>query len=518
MTQIVSLIVLVIFVAVTCFIGVASTKKANTLDGFLLGGRNIGAWLSAFAYGTSYFSAVIFIGYAGKHGWDIGLASIWIGIGNAIIGSTIAWILLAKKTRRMTISLSARTMPEMFAGRYNSKGMKIYSALIIFIFLVPYAASVYKGLGSLFSTIFPVFGDNGTVICMAIVAVFTAVYLVLGGYVATAVNSLVQGILMLAGVILMVVGIINNPAVGGLANGIEALKAESPSLVSVFGGSNFNFLAVNILLTSFGVWGLPQMVHKFSALKNEKNIPQATIISTIFAIIIGCGAYLAGSFGRFFIPTLENGQPECGFDYVVPEMLTKAFGTDIGGSILIAILLVCVLSASMSTLSSVVLTSASSITVDLIPTVRKTPIKANRQMLLTRGLCLAFVLLSFIFATSNFAVIVSIMAYSWGIVAGCFLGPYIWGLYWKKTTKAGAWAGMISGVAVVAIMVIYGIITSPVLETDGLYAAFQAVSTNSPTFGCVAMAVSVVIVPLVSLFTKKPDSEVVERAFSVPVE
>ena len=153
--QVTTVAALILFALVMVAIGVYSYRKTKTIDGFLLGGRNIGAWVSAFAYGTSYFSAVIFIGYAGKHGWDIGVGSIWIGIGNAVLGCLLAWMLAAKRTRRMTHKMQAKTMPEFFQLRYFSKPMKIFAAIIIFVFLVPYSAAVSKGLGSLFNTIFP---------------------------------------------------------------------------------------------------------------------------------------------------------------------------------------------------------------------------------------------------------------------------------------------------------------------------------------------------------------------------
>ncbi len=513
MTQIIALIALAVFSAILIAIGVITSGKAKTLDGFLLGGRNIGPWLSALSYGTTYFSAVIFIGYAGKHGWDIGMASLWIGVGNAVLGSALAWIMLAKKTRRMTHALSARTMPEFFAARYGDKKMKVYSALIIFIFLVPYAASVYKGLGSLFGSIFPndILGMSPETACMAIVALLAAVYLVLGGYFATAINNLIQGIIMLASVVIMCVALVNRPEVGGFTAAMEGLRQTDPSLVDLSGGSNASFLLTNIALTSFGVWGLPQMIHKYYAIKDEKSIRQGAVIATVFALVIGCGAYFAGSLGRFFIAADASGAPAVGYDNVVPEMLNKAFGSSFGGNILLSLILLCVLSASISTLTSVVLTSSSSITVDLAQ-VCGVKWDQRRQMLSTRILCLLFIVLSFIFATFRFAIIVSIMSYSWGIISGCFIGPYFWALYSKKTTRAGAWAGMISGIVTVAGLTLYSMFTGPEIE-NGFMAAFSAAGANSPLFGTIAMAVSFVIVPLVSAVTKKLPEEITAQAF-----
>ncbi|MDR1247460.1 MAG: sodium:solute symporter, partial [Clostridiales Family XIII bacterium] len=249
MTQMIAVIVLLCFVAVTLSVGIISAKKAVTLDGFLLGGRNVGPWLSAFAYGTTYFSAVIFVGYAGMFGWSIGLASIWIGVGNALLGCLLAWLVLAKPARRMTHALNARTIPELFAGRYQSRGMKLYAALIIFIFLVPYAAGVYKGLGVLFSSIFT--GVSPTV-CIAFVAVLTGAYLVLGGYVATSLNDFVQGVIMLAGLAAMIAILLSRPEVGGFSHMLSRLSAIDPNYTDFFGGANIKLLIPNILLTSFG--------------------------------------------------------------------------------------------------------------------------------------------------------------------------------------------------------------------------------------------------------------------------
>jgi SSS family solute:Na+ symporter len=491
MTQLIATISLVVFVAVMLSVGIYSTKKAGTLEGFLLGGRNIGPWITAFAYGTTYFSAVIFIGYAGMFGWNIGLGSIWIGIGNAIIGCLLAWIFLAKRTRRMTRTLDARTMPEFFAARYDSRRMKIYAAAIIFIFLVPYAAGVYKGLGTMFSAIF-VGADPVT--CMLIVAVLTGIYLVLGGYVATSTNDFIQGIIMIFGLSAMVLILVSKPEVGGFAAAFEKLSAIDPKLVDLTGGSSAGFLVTNICLTSFGVWGLPQMVHKYYAIKDESNIKVATIVSTLFATIIGCGAYFTGSLSRLFIQADANGLPNVpgGFDGVVPSMLMSALTENVFSTIILSIILLLLLSASMSTLSSIVLSSSSAVSVDLVKEVHP-KIKPKSQVILMRLLCLLFISLSFIFATANISFIVNLMSFSWGVVAGSFIGPFLWGLYSKNITRAGAWAGMLSGIIVVGGCIIYNTAIS----------GFDAAKSMAPVFGVSAMAVSVIIVPVVSAFSKK---------------
>lgn len=508
-TQIVTIIALVIFALAMIGIGIYSWRKTQTIDGFLLGGRNIGAWVSAFAYGTSYFSAVVFVGYAGQHGWNIGLGSMWIGIGNALLGCLLAWQLLAKRTKVMTTTLNTKTMPEFFERRYDSKAIKIFAAVIIFVFLVPYSAAVYKGLSSMFSAIFPSVHNN---VWLLVIAVLTAFYLVLGGYVATAYTDFVQGIIMIVGVFAMIIAIVKNEAIGGFSQIIPRLSAipeVGGQLTSWYGGSSLKFLCVNILLTSFGTWGLPQMVSKYYAIKDLKAVKQAKVISTVFALIIGCGAYFVGALSRL---VLNNQLPEGGVDSVIPQTLLTALGdSNLITTIILALILILLLSASMSTLSSIVLSSASAISVDLIPEIKKNYDQKN-QMLVTRILCLVFVALSYIFATTNITIIVNIMSFSWGIVSGCFIGPYIWGIYSKKITKIGAWSGMIAGfLTVVATTLVLTFMNLG--SAEGAYEAFKMAATKAPEMGCAAMAVSLVVTPVVSIFTPKFSKEHLETVF-----
>ncbi|MBP3650534.1 MAG: sodium:solute symporter [Clostridia bacterium] len=508
--QLYTLVALAIYAIAMALIGCISYGKSKTLDGFLIGGRNIGAWASAFAYGTTYFSAVVFVGYAGQHGWNIGLGAIWIGIGNAVLGCLLSWLLFANRTRKMTKRLNARTMPDYFEKRYNAKGMKILAAIIIFIFLVPYSAAVYKGLGSLFSAVFP---GVETWVWMLIIAALTAVYLVAGGYIATAYTDMIQGIVMIAGVVCLIVAVLKHDSVGGLSGlvqnlaNFESLPGDpnpitGSQLTSLFGGSSFKFLCVNIMLTSFGTWGLPQMIGKFYAIKDTAAIKRGTIISTIFCTVIGCGAYLIGSTSRLIL----GGQlPAGGIDSIIPTLLMEVLGGGTLGIVLLSVIMILLLSASMSTLEAVVLTSASAVAVDLIPAVRKKETMPETQMLLTRILCLVFVACSFIFATQNIPIIVSLMSFSWGLVSGCFIGPYIWGLFSKKITKAGAYAGILAGLLTVggATLVI------------SLNSGFSAAAAKSPEMGVCAMALSMIVVPLVSAVTKnsKQDNERINELF-----
>jgi len=481
---------LVLFVAVMIGVGIYSRRRITGVQDFLLGGRKMGAWMSAFAYGTTYFSAVIFIGYAGKTGWGFGLSATWVGIGNAVIGSLLAWLVLAKRTRRMTHELNASTMPEFFEKRYGSKAMKIVTAIIIFVFLVPYSASVYQGLSYLFERAFGI----PFVYCMIAMAVLTAIYLLLGGYVATAINDFIQGIIMIIGIILMIIFVIANPAVGGLGEGIRKLSeipGDGPGLVSVFSNQPLNLLAL-IILTSLGTWGLPQMVHKFYAIKDENAIKKATVVSTLFAALIGGGAYFVGAFGRVY---LDNQVPvvngKANFDMIVPMMLEKSLP-----EALMAVVIVLVLSASMSTLSSLVLVSSSAISLDLLKGTLFPKMKKELVMVIMRMLCVIFVILSLVVALTPNAIL-TLMSFSWGTIAGAFLAPFVYGLYWKGTTKSGAWAGFITGFGCsIGGTIIYGM--------NPQYA---------PNIGAVSMLVSLVVVPAVSLLSSKLAKKDVDEAY-----
>lgn len=187
---------LVIFFAVMVSVGLYSRRHATSVDGFVLGGRSVGPWLTAFAYGTSYFSAVVFVGYAGQFGWKYGMASTWIGLGNAVLGSLLAWVVLGRRTKVMTQKLNSKTMPDFFGERYGSKALKIAASVIVFVFLIPYTASVYNGLSRLFGMAFNI----PYTYCVIGMAVFTGVYVILGGYMATAINDFIQGIIMLIGI------------------------------------------------------------------------------------------------------------------------------------------------------------------------------------------------------------------------------------------------------------------------------------------------------------------------------
>ena len=508
--MLVKCILLILFFAVMIGVGVYCRRTASDVQGFVLGGRNVGSWLTAFAFGTSYFSAVIFVGYAGQFGWKYGLAATWIGLGNALIGSLLAWRILGRRTRLMTQHLQSATMPDFFGKRFFSNPLKVAASVIVFIFLIPYTASLYNGLSRLFSMAFHV----DYVWCVLGMAVLTGIYVVVGGYMATAVNDFIQGLIMLVGICAVIASVLNGN--GGFTAAVESLSQipseSAPALngafVSFLGPQPIYLLGV-VMLTSLGTWGLPQMVGKFYAIRNEAAIRKGTFISTFFAIIVAGGCYFLGGFGRLYGGSIEYtaaGTPV--YDSIVPSMLATL------PDLMIGVVIILVLSASMSTLSSLVLTSGSTLTLDIIdPAMAKarkgTHMHERNKLLCIRLLVLFFIIVSSVIAIiqakSSVTFIAQLMGISWGALAGAFLAPFLYGLYWKRTTSASVWASFIVGVGVMC---------------GCMYCTFTGKSFISPYFtspinaGMLAMLLGLVVVPVVSLCSRQNRKAEVDEMFS----
>ena len=493
----VKIILLILFFSIMVGVGVYSRKRAGNVNDFVLGGRAVGPWLTAFAFGTSYFSSVVFVGYAGQFGWKYGLSSTWIGLGNAFIGSLLAWLILGRRTRLMTQRLDAKTMPEYFGKRFDSKALQIAGSAIAFVFLVPYTASIYNGLSRLFGMAFSLNYKT----CIIIMAVLTGIYVIVGGYMATALNDFIQGVFMLIGIVAVIVAVLKGH--GGFLSSLHqlsllpaddvavpALQGSKGLFTSFFGPDPLNLLGV-VVLTSLGTWGLPQMVHKFYTIKDEKAINTGTVVSTFFAIVVAGGCYFLGGFGRLFdSPAIYNADGSIAFDTIVPQMLSTL------PDVLIGIVMVLVLSASMSTLSSLVLTSSATFTLDFLKQTVAKDLKEKSQLIIMRVLVAIFVIVSVVLALNPPTFIAQLMGISWGALAGAFLAPFMYGLYSKKITKAAVWASYICGVGLIVVNMFVKFIASPI------------------NAGAISMLLGLVVVPIVSAVTPKLDKENVDKMFA----
>jgi SSS family solute:Na+ symporter len=491
-------VMLLAFFSVMVGIGLYCRRHTADVNGFVLGGRSVGPWLSAFAYGTSYFSAVVFVGYAGQFGWKYGIAATWAGIGNALLGSLLAWAVLGRRTRIMTQHLDSATMPEFFGKRFGSRSLKLAASVISFIFLIPYTASLYNGLSRLFAMAFNV--DYG--VCVAAMAVLTGVYVIAGGYMATAINDFIQGIIMIVGICAVIAAVLRSQ--GGFLAALEGLaRVEDPAVsaapgvfASFFGPDPLNLLGV-VLLTSLGTWGLPQMVQKFYAIKSEAAVRKGMIISTLFAAVVAGGCYFLGGFGRLCAGGVDVAAQ--GYDAIIPAMLSGL------GDFLIAVVVILVLSASMSTLSSLVLASSSTLTLDFLKDTLMPGMNEKKQVRMMRLLIVVFIAISVVLAIlqyhSSVTFIAQLMGISWGALAGAFLAPFLYGLYWKRTTKAACWANFIFSCA---------FMLADILAPS----AFPALLRSPINAGAFCMLLGLVLVPVVSLFTPRPAKELVDQTFA----
>ncbi len=468
-------------------IGFVTGRKSKNMGDFTVGGRSAGAWMSAFSYGTAYFSAVMFIGYAGGTGWEYGIWGVLPGIGNAIFGSLLAWLLLAKRTRKITREKGITSMPQLFEKTFGSRAMKLFSAIVIFVFLMPYSASVYKGLTSVCAVLL----DIDEMTCMIIIAIVSAVLVVAGGYLTALRADFIQGAVMLVGVGALIFAVFNSQPVGGFAEGFKNIAQKTSELeLGVFDHIG---LWATVLMTSFGTWGLPQMIHKYYGIRDDKEVSRGTVISTFFAFVVAGGGYLIGSLSHLFFDELPKG----GRDYIVPNMLDNAGIADV----LVGIVLVLLIAASVSTLSSITITASSTLTMDII---RDRILKDKEKDLsgMTKIVCVVFVALSFLIAWKGTGTpILDMMSYSWGIISGSFLAPYAVSLYWKKVNKAGAWAGMIGGFAVALPPLVAKLANSEI--TLG---GFGKISDMGAHFACLAMLISLALVFAVSAATQKREN------------
>ena len=498
----IKLFLIAVFFTVFVIVGLKCRAVSSNVDGYVLGGRKVGPWLTAFAYGTSNFSAVIFVGYAGQFGWTFGVSSTWIGLGNAFIGSLLAWAILGRRTRIMTRFLDSKTMPDFFGRRFESEKIKIAASAITFFFLIPYTASLFNGLSRLFKMAFNV----DYAVCVVVMAALTAIYVIVGGYMATAVNDFIQGLVMLVGIVAVVLAVLSQN--GGFMKSLALMsEIESPVMkgayVSFFGPDPF-YLLVVVILTSLGTWGLPQMVGKFYAIKNEESIKIGTVISTAFAVVVAGGCYFLGGFGRLFA-TAESVKAQ-GFDSIVPNMLSNL------GDVLIGVVLILVLSASMSTLSSLVLTSSSTLTLDFIGSLKNKRNTEKGNMLMMRVFVAVFIVLSAVIAIvqakSRVTFIAQLMGVSWGALSGAFLAPFLYGLYWKRTSKAAVCVSFCFATVVEIVQLLKSL---GVVQVSGEFLSF--IFKNSLYSGAFCMLAGLAIVPLVSVLTQATKPEHAENMF-----
>lgn len=464
-------IVLALYAIMIITVGIIGLRKTRSSSDYLLGGGNVGPWMSAFSYGTAYFSAVLFIGFAGKIGWGFGLSGLWIAVFNALVGVMLVWRLMGWKIKQASTNLGVSTMSEFIEKRYQSSTLKLLAAIVIFIFLIPYSAAVFMGLSYLFEVSLGV--PYIWILCA--MGIFTAAYIVMGGYKSMALIDLIFGIIMTASVLLLLYFTLKKG--GGYVNIADTLNAIEPKLIKAVGPPGVWALFSLVFLTSVAPFAMPQLVQKFYAIKDKKSVNIGAIASTFFAILIGGVAYFMGSTTRVFLnpetspSAFIDGKPN--FDLLMPELLTNVIPASLS-----VIILLLILSASMSTLASLVLISSSSFTKDFWSGFINKKMSDKTTVTMMRVMSAVFVLLAVLFAAIEMDVIVEILGISWGALGAFFIGPFLWGLFSSKVTKVGAFVSGIGGLAICLALYFSGM--------------------SSPSAGTIGMLASLALNPLVS--------------------
>ncbi len=460
-------------------VGVAGLRRTRSFNDFFLGGGDVGPWMTAFTYATAYFSAVLFIGFAGKIGWGFGYSGLWIALCNALVGVLLVWGVLGWRIKRMSVDYGVATMAEFFEKRYDSRFLKLFASLAVFVFFIPYSAAVFMGLSYLFQANFAI----DYTLALVLMGGFTALYLSLGGYKSMAMVDVAFGMIMLAGVTILLGFTLK--AGGGLGSITEQLRDVDPRLVSSVGPPGPWALFCLIFLTSVAPLGMPQLVQKFYAVKDRRAVRIGMVASTCFALLIGGVAYFTGATTRLLLSpetapqAFADGKPV--FDALMPELLARVVPESLS-----VLMLLLILSASMSTLAALVLISSSAAVKDVYAGFIARGADDARLTVLMRVASVAFVAISVALAWTRPATIVAILGVSWGAIGSVFLGPFLWGLYSRRVGKTGAVAGSVLGLAVCV----------------GLYAAGRP----SPEAGTLGMMTSLVVVPVVGWLAPRRSS------------
>jgi len=467
------IIIISLFCLLIVVIGIIGMRKTRSFNDYFLGGGKIGAWMTAFTYGTAYFSAVLFIGFAGQVGWNFGYSGLWIAVFNSLVGVLGVWWLMGHRIKKMSVEYKVSTLPEYLEKRYNSKALKLYSSIAIFLLFIPYSAAVFIGLSYLFKVTFNI----DYTVALLFMGGFTGLYLVLGGYNSMTMIDVIFGAIMILGCIVLASATIS--AAGGLNELTSKLAAIDPKLVSQVGPAGFWNLFYLVFLTSVAPFAMPQLIQKFYAVRDKKAIRLGMVASTSFSLLIAVVAYFVGSTSRVFLTpenapaAFSNGKPV--YDSLMPELLNKVIP-----EYLFVIMLLLILSASMSTLAAIILISSSLVVKDFYSGFINKNASDNMLTNLMRVCALVFIIISVVLAYFKPASIVIILGISWGAIGAAFLGPFVWGLLWKRTSLSGAFISSVIGLGTCLVLYFTG--------------------SSSPQAGTIGMLLSFTLCPLISLF------------------
>ena len=503
------LISMVLYMCVVIGIGVYFAKRANqNSDNYYLGGRSLGPWVAAFSAEASDMSGWLLMGLPGLAYW-CGLAdAFWTAIGLAI-GTYINWLLVAKRLRRYShVAGNSITLPEFFSNRFHEtkKVILTISSLFILIFFCVYAASCFVTCGKLFSSIF-----GAPYIPMMLCGVaFVVVYTFLGGFLAESTSDFMQAIIMVFALIVVLVS--GTVAAGGIGQVLENIK-NIPGFLEFFniaspavdeagvqivenGAPVFNdalpypILSVaSMLAWGLGYFGMPQVLLRFMAIRRSDELTKSRRVATVWVLISLLAAVTIGLVGRAYAPTafVTKSSAENIFSYLASMLMHPLFA---------GLIMAGILAATISSSDSYLLIAASAFSKNLFQGVFHTKANDKQVMVVSRVTLIVIALIGALIALDENSIIFTIVSFAWAGFGATFGPLMLFSLFWKRTTRAGAIAGMLSGGAMVFI---WNYLIKPLGGMFGIYELLPA------------FIVSCIFIVVVSLITKAPSKEILDE-------
>jgi SSS family solute:Na+ symporter len=424
-------LVMVVYMGVLLAAGIWTSRRTKSAEDFYIGGRSVGPWVTAFSFVAAYFSSVVIVG-GGAFGYRFGMSTLWVAASNVLVGCTLAWIVLGRRLWHFSKRLDTMTIPGFIGKRYGARHAEVFSAVIIFLFMIVYNVSVLQGMGRIFEGLMGLPYIQGVLISGIIILIYVA----FGGYLAVVWTSFIQAWIMLFALIMLAVAALS--AAGGIQVVNARLAAMDSGLVSTPGVWGWQGLISYCLIVSLGVWGMPQLLVRFYSMENTRVLRLGTVLATLGGAMAVL-PYLAGAVARTLLPPLHNP------DLAIP-MLTKTVLNPWGGAIFLA----GVLAAGMSTFASVLIIVSAAIVKDLRGSQGSAPRTAAdgaRDVLLGRLASMAAGVVSLVIAFRPPALILVVTAFSWAVIASACLWPVVLGVYWKRGTREGAITSMVAGTA-----------------------------------------------------------------------
>ncbi|MCH5210469.1 MAG: sodium/proline symporter [Oscillospiraceae bacterium] len=491
------MISIIAYLLVVLGIGVWFSRRNKTADDFYLGGRKLGPFVTAMSAEASDMSSYLLMGVPGL-AFLTGLADAsWTAIG-LIIGTYLNWLIVAKKLRRYSSKIGATTLPAFFSERFKDKSriLSIIAAIVIIIFFVPYTASGFAACGKLFNSLFGVDYMVAMLICAFVIILYT----MLGGFLAASTSDFLQSIVMtIALVIVLVYGVVNAGGIGAVVENAKALPGYL-SLSNIYvpetGGSEVYgaFRACSMLAWGLGYFGMPHILLRFMAIEDAKKLKLSRRVASLWCLISLGIAVFIGIVGMGLVKNSVMAAPEDS-ERILIEISKLLSQHGVFAAIVAGVILAGILAATMSTADSQLLAASSSVSQNIVKEKLFPKMTEETTMIIARFTLVAIAVVAVFLARDPNSSVFGIVSFAWAGFGAAFGPVMLAALFWKRTTKAGALAGMIAGGAMVFIWK-YGIAT-----LGGVLAIYELLP---------AFITGLIAIIVVSLLTKAPEKEITD--------